>query len=163
MSNLSAKISINDLSKDAIKWLYNFGEGEFSILTEPIYEYKDTGIYTIYQKVTNQFGCIDTAFAIVDVKPIYTIFLPNAFIAGSNSINGSYGAVGIPFGLREFEMRIYDRWGNEVFHSNDFNQKWDGNNSDGQPAANGVYAVLVRLTGARGATETIRGQAVLLK
>ena len=31
------------------------------------------------------------------------------------------------------------------------------------PAANGVYAVLVRLTGARGATETIRGQAVLLK
>ena len=163
LSNLSAKISINDLSKDAIKWLYDFGEGEFSILTEPIYEYKDTGIYTIYQKVTNQFGCIDTAFAIVDVKPIYTIFLPNAFIAGSNSINGSYGAVGIPFGLREFEMRIYDRWGNEVFHSNDFNQKWDGNNSDGQPAANGVYAVLVRLTGARGATETIRGQAVLLK
>ena len=163
MSNLSTKISINDLSKDAIKWLYDFGEGEISILPEPIYEYRDTGIYTIYQKVTNQYGCTDTAIALVDVKPVYTIFLPNAFIAGSNSENGSYGAVGIPFGLSKFEMRIFDRWGNEVFHSNDFNKKWDGTTSNGLPAVNGVYAVLVRLTGARGATETIRGQAVLLK
>ena len=41
-----------------------------------------------------------------------------------------------PFGLGilEFDMRIYNRWGQEIFYSNSIDVGWDGTTGDSGPA-----------------------------
>jgi gliding motility-associated-like protein len=40
--------------------------------------------------------------------------------------------------IRSFEMRIYDRWGNQVFAGFNTDETWDGT-FKGQPADQGIY------------------------
>lgn len=163
LSNFSAQIEVSDESKGGVKWIYDFGNGDVSSDREPIYTYPDTGFYLLKQSVFNTFGCRDSIVYMVDVKPLYTIFLPNAFLPGSSGTNDSFGPVGIPFGMKEYEMIIFDRWGNKVFESKDFNDKWDGRDLKGRELTNGLYAVRVLITGPRGGKESIEGQALLIK
>ena len=163
LSNLKPLLNITDASKDASFWFYSFGNGSQSSDRNPEYTYPDTGMYVITQIVTHENGCKDTIQINVDVAPKYTIFLPNAFIGGNLGDNGVYGTVGIPFGIKSFELSIYDRWGNKVFGTTDFNGRWDGKNKAGQVLPNGVYAVRVKLTEARGGEREIKGTAVLVQ
>jgi len=163
LSNLKPLLNITDASKDASFWFYSFGNGSQSSDRNPEYTYPDTGMYVITQIVTHENGCKDTIQINVDVAPKYTIFLPNAFIGGNLGDNGVYGSVGIPFGIKSFELSIYDRWGNKVFGTTDFNGRWDGKNKAGQVLPNGVYAVKVKLTEARGGEREIKGTAVLVQ
>ena len=58
------------------------------------------------------------------------------------------------FGLASYELWIYDKWGNEVFYSNELADPlygpavgWDGNDQrTGEPAPMGVYAWKIRAT-----------------
>ena len=49
------------------------------------------------------------------------------------------------------------------FGTTDFNGRWDGKNKAGQVLPNGVYAVRVKLTEARGGEREIKGTAVLVQ
>lgn len=53
-----------------------------------------------------------------------TLFVPNAFIPGSVGINNSFFAKGI--NIAEFNLKIFNRWGQKLFESNDINLGWDG-------------------------------------
>lgn len=63
---------------------------------------------------------------------IYTIpiavklFLPDAFTPNNDNINESLEIKGSTKRLTDFEIQIYNRWGNPVFSSNDININWDG-------------------------------------
>ena len=163
LSNLSPTINITDNSERASFWFYDFGNGNQSSDRNPSYTYPDTGIYIINQIVTHVNGCKDTIEVRVDVAPKYTLFLPNAFIGGGFTENGLYGPVGIPFGIKEFEMAIFDRWGNKVYISDNFEDRWDGKDKNGQVMPNGVYAVKVKLIEPRGSERIVRGSAVLVQ
>jgi gliding motility-associated-like protein len=71
----------------------------------------------------------------VVVNPIYDITIPNAFTPNPNG--GSGGSfdpndlsndVFYPFVrfVKNFRMRVFNRWGELVFESNDIRQGWDG-------------------------------------
>ncbi len=163
LTNLAPTINISDESLRASFWFYNFGNESESSERNPTYTYPDTGIYVITQIVTHDNGCKDTLMVRVDVAPKYTLFLPNALIGGNTGDNGTYGPVGVPFGIKDYEMSIYDRWGNRVYVSEDFEARWDGKNKNGQVLPNGVYAVKVKLTEARGEKRIVRGSAFLVQ
>jgi flagellar hook assembly protein FlgD len=60
-------------------------------------------------------------------------------------------------------MRIYDRWGNNVFTTDNFNTRWDGKNVKGDTMERGVYSVRVDIIEARGKEKTIYGKAILIQ
>lgn len=162
-SNLEPTITIHDESSHASSWLYEFGTGDNSTDRNPIYTYRDTGIYHMVQWVSHENGCRDSLAIIVDVSPRYTLYLPNVINISSNSGNDLYGPVGIPYGVRDFRMAIFDRWGNEVYSTEDFNGRWDGKNKVGDVLPKGVYSVKIDLTEPRGKKKTIYGKAVLIQ
>lgn len=86
-------------------------------------------------------GCNDTlALSVLpDEEPL--LLLPNAFTPNNDGINDVYPAV-VYEDRDNYTMRIFDRWGAEVWTTADPLVQWDGT-LDGGPAPIGVYAVLV--------------------
>ena len=48
--------------------------------------------------------------------------------------------------MTDYEMIIYNRWGNVVFSTTDYSHVWDGNNSAGKPCSEGVYFCVIKYT-----------------
>ena len=66
------------------------------------------------------------------------LFIPNAFTPQSgDDLNNTFVIKGE--GIRKFRIVIYDRWGSEVFQSDDLSYSWDGNINN-QHAAPGIYS-----------------------
>lgn len=72
-----------------------------------------------------------------------TIYIPNAFTPNSDGINDQFiikaGAI------KTFDMKVYNRWGEKVWETNDYTRFWDGNYRD-KPAQMDVYMYVVTLT-----------------
>jgi len=127
--------------------LYNwsFGDGSTSIEFEPEYLYTAIGNYEIQLIASNEFGCKDTAVA--EVTTHTDLVVPNAFTPNNGGASGGYYDVGslnndifFPYtsGVVEFKFEIFNRWGELVFVTIDFNQGWDGYYK-GELAQKGVY------------------------
>ena len=52
--------------------------------------------------------------------------------------------VGVSDGILEYEMTIWNRWGELVFQSNDFQIGWDGT-KDGLPVQDGAYVYHIKI------------------
>lgn len=75
--------------------------------------------------------------------PCYLEF-PNAFSPDQNKINDVFKPIAICFVI-QYRLRIYDRWGQEVFSSDNPDVGWDGTYM-GNPVPTGVYAWLCNVT-----------------
>ena len=53
-----------------------------------------------------------------------TIFIPNAFTPDQDFINDYFNAKG--HNIEDYQMFIYDRWGELIFHSTSLDDHWDG-------------------------------------
>lgn len=93
--------------------------------------------------------CVDTISVDIRVQPctdICPIFIPNAFSPNDDGINDYFEIFpGCSNQILSFRMEIFDRWGNMVFHSNEFNRQWDGN-IEGKIAPAGGYTYKLKMT-----------------
>lgn len=55
----------------------------------------------------------------------FSVYFPNGFTPNNDGLNDYFSPTGND--IIGFTMRIYNRWGQEVFTSNNLNEKWDGN------------------------------------
>jgi len=62
-----------------------------------------------------------------------------------------------------FNLKIYNRWGELVFESDDFRKPWDGKDKKNKPAASGVYVYLARLSISNGPAGECKGTITLLR
>ena len=76
--------------------------------------------------------------ACVPVQP--ELYIPNAFTPNDDAVNDRFLAQGVY--IASFRMKIYNRWGLEVFHAEDIHTGWDGTHG-GQPVPEGVYVYAV--------------------
>ncbi|MFC5412270.1 PKD domain-containing protein [Larkinella bovis] len=82
----------------------------------------DVGKYAI--RVTGTNGCVrtDTAFVVDKCEP--RVVIPDAFTPngdGQNDLLDVFTSY-----VTDFEFRVFNRWGEVIFFSNDPEQKWDG-------------------------------------
>jgi gliding motility-associated-like protein len=76
-----------------------------------------------------------------DCDPPFAYKLPNAFSPNGDGINDY---LSIPqLGFSSFEVRIFDRWGREIYQSQDPELPWDGTYK-GADVPEGVYVILVK-------------------
>lgn len=163
-SNFEPEVSFFDQSINAIAWEWDFGTGDFSNSQNPVYSYPDTGMFVVELTVTHPSGCRDSTTKIVDVEPKFTYFLPNAFTPNFDDLNDTFMGAGDFFGMEAFEMTIFNRWGEQVFISNDPNIGWNGRkNNTGRQLQMGVYVYLVKIVGNRGKNFEYKGFATLVR
>jgi gliding motility-associated-like protein len=72
------------------------------------------------------------------------IFVPNAFAPTGNNRNERFVIQGS--GIRTFEMRVFNRWGQQIFHTTDINNSWDGT-FNGELVQMSSYVYIITYTG----------------
>lgn len=162
-------VNFFDQSTGATSWAWDFGvpfnSNDTSSSQNPVYVYADTGIYTVQLIITNSFGCTDTAYGPVEIIPEYVIYAPNAFTPTNNDgINDTFMPRGIGIDPDNFEMTIFDRWGNAIYKTTDINRGWDGRANGGDKIAQiDVYVWKIVTKDFRGDTHEYIGHVTLIK
>ena len=119
-------VLFNDQSTGADQWLWNFGDflNTTSTLQDPAFTYKEPGEYTVKLTVSNNEGCADTVSHTIIIEPEFVLYIPNAFTPDNDGINDFFAPQGIEF--YDFEMEIYNRWGEKIYYTTDTDKPWDG-------------------------------------
>jgi large repetitive protein len=123
---------------------------------------KETTTYTV--KVTDAFGCEDTASVVVKVltptcaEPF--VFVPRAFTPNGDGLNEKVFVRGEY--LTEMEFVIFNRWGEQVFLTKDRAEGWDGTHK-GTAVCPDVYGYYVKGKCKKGEDFFIKGNITVLK
>ncbi len=125
---LNPTIYFTDLSTGATAWQWNFGDvtGSASLLQNPSYTYSNTGSYEVLLTVTNEFGCEATVSEIIKIDPDYVIYVPNTFTPNGDSKNDIFIPMGVGVDVENYELLIYNRWGDLIYKITNPRQGWDG-------------------------------------
>ncbi|MBX2898541.1 MAG: PKD domain-containing protein [Cyclobacteriaceae bacterium] len=146
---------------------YNWFKNELPLnYTQRVLTADSEGLYDV--DITNSFGCIarDRTEVLNDCVP--KIVAPNAF-RPTSSIGDNKDFFAYTFFITDnFQVLIYNRWGELVFESKDKNFKWNGgyNNNSGQPLPPGTYAYVFKYVSSfrpEKGTQEKRGGVVLLR
>jgi len=124
----------NDTS--GCSYLWDFGDGTTSIATNVTHYYEKPPDDEIPKKfdiklvATNSHGCVDSMIQVNAVEVIGEgdIAFPNAFTPNEDGINDIFKPV--YKGVVEYELLIYNRWGELIFRTNDLEMGWDGKVGD---------------------------------
>ena len=71
-------------------------------------------------------------------------YVPNAFSPNGDGANDRFLVQG-QCQVQSFHLEIFDRWGSQVFISNNINNSWDGV-CRGEPCVGGVYTYFLSIT-----------------
>jgi gliding motility-associated-like protein len=85
------------------------------------YDVKDTGIYKL--TISNECGSATSSVEISE--GVCELYIASAFTPDGDGINDVFG-IKYPFAVRQFDMSIYNRWGEKISESNDMSKGWDG-------------------------------------
>ena len=114
--------------------------------------------------VSDIYNCKDTLVRLLDVLPEVTYFLPNAFTPNGDGLNDEFKGKGVLDGINNFKIEIWNRWGTQVFETNNPNHHWNGSfQNRGKVLANGVYVYFVSFKAPRGDLQKIEGIVSLIK
>jgi gliding motility-associated-like protein len=155
-------IKLIDESQKATLWDWDLGDKTTSVDQFLSHTYSDTGTYVITQVAINQYGCRDTIQHNVRINGEPTIFIPNAFTPDGNGVNDIF----IPkmFGVREFNMAIYDRYGDLIFTSVDKEIGWNGKiNGSGETVKDDVYIYKIYVRDLLNNPHTYKGIITVIK
>lgn len=133
-----------DQSTNAATRIWSFGDGTGSTLINPQHTYANKGIYIVSLVTTTNKGCKDSTAMQIEVLPIFTLYIPNAFTPDGNGNNDYFMPKGVE--ISEFNMMIFDRWGEMIFQSDDLEKGWDGRANNGEEIAQqGVYVYKIEV------------------
>jgi gliding motility-associated-like protein len=133
------------------QWIYgdNSANGSGASNTHP---YPIIGTYLVTLIVTDNNGCLDTISDTIKVKDIFTFYIPNSFTPNGDGWNDVFCPKGVSVDPNNFEMSIFDRWGNLFFHTTkwltDHSEAWNGtkdNSGNFNDVVMDVYVYRIRL------------------
>ena len=133
-------------SADVVKWSWNFGDSSAvdTINKNPMHSYSATATnndfynYKVCIRVENQHGRRDTICHSVELTPEFEFYIPNSFSPNEDYINDMFYAK--CRGVKEYNIWIFDRWGNQLWdcHNEGKNTDWDNDKSN--PRQEGMSA-----------------------
>jgi len=113
-----------DKSIGAVAWEWNFHDSLQAYSSDTLLIYDTLGSYSVWLIVTSENGCKDSMKKWVEVAAPVTIFPPNAFSPNGDNVNDYFY---IPsHHIEELNIKIFNRWGERIYESNDPDFRWDG-------------------------------------
>lgn len=113
--------------------------------TGPVITENPSQTTTYCATVTANTGCISNTCIEIIVVSESTLYIPNVFTPNGDGVNDVYYTPGQ--NLVDYDLKIFNRWGQMLFHSTDPLKGWDGN-FGGKIIPDGTYVYLIRATGA---------------
>ncbi len=164
VSTLKPEVSFINYTIGATDVNWSFGDGDSSIIFNPIHRYPEmANEYKITLVVISDKGCRDTVNSFVKVTEPITLYVPSGFSPDNDGINDEFIAVGSGINLDYFNMQIYNRWGEVIFESNDLYRGWNGKLNNDRYASNGTYYWLITYTDNNGIEYKKSGNVTVIR
>ncbi len=167
-SILNPVVHFSNNSIGATSWSWNFGDSvckymnNISTQYSPNHAYSEIGKYQVKLHVKNNEGCIDSTIRFITIDPQFVIFIPNAFTPNGDGNNDEFFAKGEY--ISDFEMRIFNRWGNMVYYADSMNKPWKGSmNNEGEIVQQDVYVYQINIKDNKGVKHQYIGTVTLIK
>ncbi len=116
--------TFTNTSMGAVRYHWDFGDGDTANLTNPTHQYNRTGEFEVCLIAYNEYGCPDTACSPVSALVSPLIAVPSAFTPNGDGTNDHVYVRG--YAINRMLFRIYNRWGQVVFESTSQSVGWDG-------------------------------------
>ncbi len=150
-----------DNSTNTTLWSWSFDDTESSSLQNPVHSYAMEGIYNVQLIASNPGGCFDTITKSISVSPYDFIKLPSAFSPNGDGRNETFSILNAG-NIELIEFKIFNRWGNLVFETNNKEEAWDGKRR-GEDQNSGTYIYYIKGRKSSGEITEIKGNFTLLR
>lgn len=138
------QIYFNNTSTGAVNYEWDFGdESPISTIVHPLHSFPDdeAGVYTVVLTAYSPLGCVDTVSQTIIINEELIFYVPNTFTPDADDYNEYFQPVFTagydPF---DFNLYIFNRWGEIVWESHDASVGWDGTyGTDGREVQDGTY------------------------
>jgi gliding motility-associated-like protein len=138
---LEPTIEFTNYSTNATSYLWNFGNGAISTDINPTYEYDAVPeSYMVCLTALDNLGCKDSICKPVNIVDMLTYYIPNTFTPDGNEFNQSFKPVFTTgFDPFDFNLKIFNRWGEVIWETNNALFGWDGTGPNGKIVEIGTY------------------------
>jgi gliding motility-associated-like protein len=125
---INSEIDFTNTSSFADSYNWTFEDIGSSSDINPIIDYPDVPeTYDVQLVALTDEGCTDTARTVIDILDRIIFYVPNTFTPDNDNFNESFQPVFTSgFEPLDFNLLIFNRWGEVVFESNDASIGWNG-------------------------------------
>jgi gliding motility-associated-like protein len=144
LTTIFTEVQFENNSVGAVNYDWTFGDlTGTSNEVNPTHQYPNNegGTYTVQLMAYSPLGCVDSAMATIAVVEELIYYIPNTFTPDGDSYNEYFLPIFTTgYDPYDFEILIYNRWGEVVWESHDVTVGWDGTYGAGQKVVqDGTY------------------------
>ncbi|MDZ4750621.1 MAG: gliding motility-associated C-terminal domain-containing protein [Flavobacteriales bacterium] len=158
-------VTFTNFSSNGSQYIWDFGDGgteNSNNLGAVNNTFQNDGNYEVMLVVISPGGCTDTTYLNIFVFSDSFLTLPNVFTPNTDGKNNTFKPLESGQ-LRNYKLIVYDRWGKEIFSTEDPTRGWTGKNEGGDDMAEGTYYYVVQATGFDGEKYDKSGHVTLLR
>ncbi|MCB0479562.1 MAG: gliding motility-associated C-terminal domain-containing protein, partial [Crocinitomicaceae bacterium] len=142
-------VNFTNLSTNADSYAWSFGGYGSSTDENPTFTFPGDSarMYTtcltafaVYPSAT----CVDVFCADVKIKEDFLLYVPNAFTPDGDEYNQTFKPIITGIDIYDYELLIFDRWGELIFESHNKEVGWDGY-YQGNLVQDGVYVWKIKI------------------
>ncbi|MEX1190901.1 MAG: gliding motility-associated C-terminal domain-containing protein, partial [Brumimicrobium sp.] len=129
------------------EWTFESGDPATSTHEEPVIFFPEGEIekYEVQLVAISEYDCPDTMNVTIQVESEVLIYAPNAFTPDGDDFNPTWRVYINGIDVQDFDLEIYNRWGEMVWESHNPEVGWDGTyGGNGQKVKGGTYIWKVR-------------------
>lgn len=151
-------------STNSTIWLWDFGDTTSSVLENPSHTWQYIGVHPVTLTVSNANGCTDAITYMIIIDDIITAYIPNTFTPNNDGVNDVFNMYSNGISPENFEMLIFDRWGNKIFTSRTLSEGWNGCvNNRGEVVQEDVYVYKFNYRDFKGKKHKAIGHVTIVK
>jgi gliding motility-associated-like protein len=123
----NTNLTFTDLSAgNPTSWTWYFDNLGTSTVQNPTFDFPNeiASCYNVILEANNANNCPDSDTLEVCIDPEFIIYFPNAFTPNGDGNNDYF--IGTGLGIVQYEMWIFDRWGNMIYYTDNIAKPWDG-------------------------------------
>lgn len=130
----------NSYRGDYYSWTFDQGNPAMSNEQNPVVMFPNdkANEYLVTLTVTTEFGCTDSIANLIKIVPDIVLYVPNAFTPDGDKFNETWRVYIDGIDIYNFDLFIYNRWGEIVWESHNPEAEWDGTYG-GMPVPEGAY------------------------
>ena len=158
--------SFKDISTGVInERIWNFDNGRSDTTANPPTQYysitANQNSYVASLAITDTAGCTDITYHIINVAGNCYIAVPSAFTPNGDGLNDFLGPLNA-YKATDLLFRVYNRQGQMVFETRDWNRKWDGTIGRTKQTT-GVYVWILEYTDPSKKRMSLKGTSALIR
>lgn len=138
LTDLAPEVSFQNTSQNSTSWSWYFGTSGTSQQQHPVYSFPGPGSYEVRLEARNG-ACSHSVTQIITIEAVSTYYIPDAFTPNGDLVNDGFGVVGYGISDENYNMSIFNRWGELLYKTSSAAEFWDGKAKGGALVPEDVY------------------------